>query len=98
MPDTNTTNGRHRISLANLISFIAMGGALAVAWANLAADNATTTKRVDALEENRVIDRTEAKEERKEIKDSVRSVDGNVQLILRRLDVMEAQRSNNRER
>ena len=69
-----------------------------MAWANLAADNATTTKRVDALEENRVIDRTEAKEERREIKDSVRSVDGNVQLILRRLDVMESQRRNHRER
>ena len=98
MPDAPPNNGRYRVSPANLIALIVMGGALAGVWADLAADNASTKRRIETLEDQRVVDRTEAKEERKEIKDSVRSVDGNVQLILRRLDVMEAQRRNNRER
>lgn len=70
-----------KISLGNILTVLGMLGAMAVGYATLAADNAQQKERVDNL-----------KSDAREIKKEVKETKENVQLILRKLDAMEAER------
>lgn len=73
-------------SLGNILTVIGMIGAMAAGYATLAADNAQQKERVDNL-----------KEQAKDIKKDVQETKENVQLILRKLDSMEAERKAERK-
>lgn len=68
-------------SLGNILTVLGMIGAMSAGYATLAADNAQQKERVDNL-----------KEQAKDIKKDVQETKENVQLILRKLDSMEAER------
>lgn len=84
----NVEKNRHTyFSLANVLTLLAMTGAIATVWVALAADNAKQKERVDNLNE-----------ETKEIKRDVKDTKENVQLILRKLEGWEAtQRERDRQ-
>ena len=83
---------RHFVSLGNVLTLLVMAGGVAGTYAALASDNASTKERLATLEKRNDETRTEIKSVAHEIK-------GDVQLILRKLDAMEAvQRHERRER
>ena len=67
---------------------VALGG-LAGVWANLNAENADTKRRLTNVEQRQEEDRRNQRVEQREIKQDVKEVKGNVDLILRKLDRME---------
>lgn len=69
----------HEVSIGNILTILAMAGGLATVYADSSAENAKQKERVDNL-----------KEQAKEIKSDVKETKEAVQLILRKLDVMEA--------
>jgi len=72
---------RHFVSLGNVLTILAMAGALATGWVTLAADNAQQKERVNNLSE-------QAKEIKADVKDTKRDV----QTILQKLVEMETAR------
>ena len=83
---------RHFVSLGNVLTILGMLGAVGASYVTLASDSATTKQRLATLEKRNDETRTEIKSVAHEIK-------GDVQLILRKLDAMEAvQRHERRER
>ena len=92
-------NRRSFVSIGNVLTILGMFGALAVSYATLSADSADTKRRITTLEQRNEETRKEIKDVAHEIKGDVKEVKGDVQLILRKLDSMEAvQRSERRER
>ena len=90
---------RHFVSLGNVLTLLVMAGGVAGTYAALASDNASTKERLATLEKRNDETRTEIKSVAHEIKWDVKEVKGDVQLILRKLDAMEAvQRHERRER
>lgn len=87
---------RSYVSLGNVLTILAMLGALAASYATLSADNARTTQRLDTLEKRNEETRKEIKEVAHEIKGDVKEVKQDVQLILRKLDSLEAVRRSER--
>lgn len=83
---------RRFVSPGNILTILAMFGAVATAYATLAADNADTKRRVSTVEERQGEARREIKDITHEIKVDVKEVKGDVQLILRKLGEMEAVR------
>ena len=83
-------NRRHFVSPGNILTILAMFGALAGSYATLYADNADTKRRITTLEQRNEETRKEIKEVAHEIKGDVKEVKGDVQLILRKLEGMEA--------
>ena len=78
---------RSYFSLANVLTILAMLGAMAGVYATNAADNAKQKERVDNL-----------KEETKEIKRDVKDTKHSVELILRKMEGWEAaQRERDRQ-
>ena len=78
------------MSTGNILTILAMFGALAVSYATLSADTADTKRRLSTLEQRNEETRKEIKEVAHEIKGDVKEVKGDVQLILRKLEGMEA--------
>lgn len=85
-----------RPSLGNILTLLGMAGALAAAYATMAADNADVKRRVLIMEERAQEDRRDAKATRREIKEELKEVkqDGKetkeaVQAILIKLERME---------
>lgn len=90
-----------RVSITNVLTILGMVAGLLGVWGTLAADNARMKERVDQLERRVENERQDTKADVKEIKSDVKATNENVQLILRKLDVMEAgasrgRRDNNR--
>lgn len=78
---------RSHFSIGNVLTMLTIAGALAGVYAANAADNARQKERVDNL-----------KEEVREIKNDVKETKRDVQLILRKIDSMDAaQRTERRE-
>jgi hypothetical protein len=88
MAEDNNKNGR--FSITNVLTILGMGAGLLGVWGTLSADNARTKERVDQLEKRVDVERQDTKADVKEIKSDVRATNEAVQLILRKLDVMEA--------
>ena len=72
---------KHHFSIGNILTIVTMVLGMAGGYATLAGENAQQKERVDNL-----------KQEAKEIKRDVKETKDNVQLILRKLDSMEAER------
>ena len=72
---------KHHFSIGNILTIVTMVLGMAGGYATLAGENAQQKERVDNL-----------KSEAKEIKKDVKETKENVQLILRKLDSMEAER------
>lgn len=72
-------NSNPSFSIANVLAALGLAGAMVTGYVSLAAENAQQRERVDNL-----------KEQAKEIKRDVKETNENVQLILRKLDAMEA--------
>ena len=81
---------RSYFSVANVLTMLTIAGALAGIYAANAADNADTKRRISALEIRNDETRREIKDVAHEIKGDVKEVKGDVQLILRKLDSMQA--------
>ena len=81
---------RHFVSLGNVLTILGMLGAVGASYVTLASDNASTKERLATLEKRNDETRTEIKSVAHEIKGDVKEVKGDVQLILRKLDAMEA--------
>lgn len=79
-----------RVSVTNVLTILGMVAGLLGVWGTLAADNARMKERVDQLERRVENERQDTKTDVKEIKSDVKATNENVQLILRKLDVMEA--------
>lgn len=75
-------------SIVTLVVGLLIVGGYVVA---IAADNADTKRRVTNIEQRQEQDRTEEKESRREVKQDVKDVKQDVQLILRKLDAIEAE-------
>lgn len=95
---------RHYISVGNVLTMLGFAGAIAASYATLSADNATTRQRITDLEHRNAETRQdlkatgqEIKAEVKEVKGDVKEVKGDVQLILRKLDAIEAVRQAQRK-
>lgn len=67
-----------------------MLAAVGATWGTLSAENADTKRRLSTLEQRNDETRQEIKNVAHEIKGDVKEVKGDVQLILRKLDSMEA--------
>ena len=79
---------KHHFSIGNILTIVTMVLGMAGGYATLAGENAQQKERVDNL-----------KQEAKEIKKDVKETKDNVQLILRKLDAMEAaQKAERRDR
>jgi len=72
----------HEVSLANILTILGMLAAIGATYADSKVDNATQKERVDNLKTQAV-----------EIKADVKETKESVQLILRKLDAMEAARA-----
>ena len=70
---------RRFASIGNILTILTMAAAVAMSYADNRVENARQKERVDAL-----------KEQAHEIKKDVKETKENVQLILRKLDAMEA--------
>lgn len=81
---------RRFLSVANVVSLLAIFLTIGGAWAERVADNADTKRRLIVVEERQKEDRGNGKEDREAIKKSVNETNENVQLILRKLEVIEA--------
>ena len=79
-----------KISLTTVLTILGMLAGLAGVWGTLSADNASVKQRVIELERRVENDKQETRADVKEIKTDVKSTNEAVQLILRKLDVMEA--------
>lgn len=83
-------NGNGRLSL-----LITAGGLLlsiAGVWGTLSAEQADVKRRVDTVEKRQTEDRAETKERLRDVNHKADRIDANVQIILRKLDAMEAAR------
>ena len=90
---------RSYFSVANVLTILTIVGALAGIYAANAAENASTKERLTTLEKRNDETRKEIKDVAHEIKGDVKEVKSDVQLILRKLDSMEAvQRAERRAR
>jgi len=89
---------RKYFSLGNVIGGLMFLGALGGVWGTLAADSATTKQRLTALEQRSEETRKEIRETAHEIKTDVKEVKSDVQLILRKLDSMDAVQRSERTR
>ena len=78
------------MSVGNVLALLTMFGALAGSYATLYADSADTKRRITTLEQRNEETRKEIKDVAHEIKEDVKEVKSDVQLILRKLDSMEA--------
>lgn len=78
---------RRFVSAGNVLTILGMIAAIAVAYADNRVENARQKERVDNL-----------KEEAKEIKKDVKETNRNVDLILRKLESMEAVQNAERRR
>lgn len=83
-------NKNGRVSIPNALTIFGMLLGLGSTWGLLSAENARTKERIDQLEKRVDNDKQETRADVKEIKSDVRSTNEAVQLILRKLDVMEA--------
>ena len=81
---------RSYFSAANILTLLMMLGALAGVWAGNAAENADTKRRLSVVESRQEETRREIKDTAHEIKQDVKDTKTDVQLILRKLDTMEA--------
>ena len=72
----------HEVSLSHVLTVLAMAGSLVAVYADTSAETAKQKERVDNL-----------KEQAREIKQDVKATNESVQLILRKLDAMEAARA-----
>lgn len=88
---------RHYISVGNVLTMLGIAGAIAASYATLSADNATTRQRITDLEHRNAETRQDLKETAHEIKSDVKEVKGDVQLILRKIDAIEAVRQAQRK-
>jgi hypothetical protein len=83
-------------TLASLVVAVLAIGSYVVA---IAGDNADTKRRVTNIENRQAEDRAETKRDVREVKADVKQIGTDVQIILRKLDAMEAaQRARERER
>ena len=85
-------------SLGNILTLIAMAGALVSTYVSMAGDNADTKRRVTEIESGIKQDKMDAKEDRREIKNDIKETKETVQQILRKLDVMESRQRDARHR
>ena len=81
---------RNFLSLANVLTLLGMAGAIVGSYAALSADQADNKRRIIHLESGEQKTHSLIKENAKEIKNDVRETKDAVQLILRKLDSMEA--------
>ena len=81
---------RSYFSVANILTVLGMVGAIVLGYGTLAADNADTKRRVITLEYGEQKTHSLIKENAREVKNEVRETRDAVQLILRKLDSMEA--------
>ena len=81
---------RQFFSLANVLAMIGTVMLVGGAWGERVADNADTKRRLTVVESRQAEDRGLNRQDREEIKRSVKETNDNVQLILRKLDAMEA--------
>ncbi len=81
---------RKFMSVGNVLTILTMLGALAASYATLSADNATTKQKIADLEKRNEETRKEIRDVAHEIKSDVKETKSDVQLILRKLDTMEA--------
>jgi len=72
----------HEVSLANILTILGMLAAIGATYADSKGENSRQKERVDNL-----------KEQAREIKQDVKATNESVQLILRKLDAMEAARA-----
>lgn len=92
----------NKVSISNILTILGMAGGLMLVWGNLNGENARTRERIDQIEKRVESERVDSKADVKEIKSDVKATNENVQLILRKLDVMEVgaargRRDNNRD-
>jgi hypothetical protein len=78
------------MSVGNILTMLTMFLALAGGYANLSAETADLKRRVTTVEQRNTETRKEIKEVANEIKVDVKETKSDVQLILRKLDTMEA--------
>ena len=84
-------NGRHFMpSLGNTLTILAMLGAVGVSWFTLAGETARNKDQIEAVKKQMDDDKRDAREDRADIKRDVKETKGNVELILRKLEGMEA--------
>lgn len=99
MTDERKRNGNGLVFMASVATLVLtlMGiGGYVVA---IAADHADTKRRVTTVEGRQAEDRSETKRDVREVKADVKQIGTDVQIILRKLDAMEAsQRTRERER
>ena len=84
-----TING-HKFSLGNVLTVLGMLAGLGGVWGTLSADNADTKRRVIVVEERVKEDRRDARQSVNELKEHVKAIDQNTQLILQKISAMEA--------
>lgn len=80
------------MSLGNILTLLSMAGALVAGGLALSADQERVRARLDNLEQRNQETRQELRTTAQEIKADVKEVKQNVDLILRKLDAMEAVR------
>lgn len=99
MPLGAEKDRRKVMSVGNILTLLTMFLALAGGYANLSAETASIKERLTTVEQRNTETRKEIKDTAQEIKQDVKEVKGDVQLILRKLDTMEAiNRAERRER
>ena len=87
---------RKFVSIGNILTILAMLGSLVAGGWTLASEQERVKARIDRLEEQNKNTREELKTTAHEIKVDVKEVKTNVDLILRKLDSMEAVRASER--
>jgi hypothetical protein len=86
-------------SLSNVLTAVALLGALGGVWGTLSADGADTKRRVTTVEQRQAEDRKDTRAAIHEVKEHVKLIDQNTQLILQEVRAMQAvQRAERRER
>ena len=85
-----------RPSLGNILTILGILGALGAVWAATSADNADVKRRVDTVEKRQIEDRSDVRDNQREIKQDVKETKETVQIILRKIDAMEAAQKSRR--
>jgi len=88
----------HRITPQTVIAFVAVVASIGGSWFAWGQHTGELNQRVTTVEKRQDEDRQNVYREQKQITEKVERVDGNVQLILRKLDAMEAVQRAERER
>ena len=86
---THGPSGRSHITAGNILTLLAMAGALFGFWLNVSMEAGAQKQRVDTVEKRQVEDRAENKEKLNEIRSDVKQISADLQRVLRVLERVE---------